>query len=559
MTAFPNYVRTLLLNEERGSYGPDFFGEEYVPATFRPRPLPIALRKVRGALFGGAPDRQMLNFRLFQLMQVLHSTQLEQDVTLVDDRITYLPLDRPALYSRAYPPVVSPEAGTSGELTVLGDLDPDEKAGQIHYWWHVNVIDGTYVNVRNLLPPVTDQVYSYVKTAGLSQLIPLTGSSLFFNFTGGPDSAWYVEAVAKPERNLADITTTLDTILTQSDVDVIFGVSSPEPWKTWRSLWLLNDQLEYKLGGLLLAVANRTATYKEIATAVPEPVPPTPPTPPTPSSSLPSLSSVSLPSLSSEAPPVPPSSSSLPSSSLPSSSEVPPEPVPSSSLSSLSSESSASPLPPVTANLEAWFDGQDASTLTVVGSNISQWDDKSGLGNHITQATGADQPTVSTLNSYAAVAFDGTGQHLDGVSWSQQSPTTLFVVYQFSSPIKGGTAAMVWSANSDRIRWEKRTTGNLRRIHENSDLIGTLEDTNAHYFTGIYNDVSSAIRIDGAVDVSGNVGTRTPSSDGLSIGATPGGLSGHQGVIGEVLWYDALLNATEISQVEAWLKNKWGL
>jgi len=266
MTTFTNYIRTLLLNEARGSYSPDFFAEEYVPAAFRSRPLPLALRKARGVLFGGSPDRQMLNFRLYQLMQILHSTQLEEYVTAADDRITYLPFDRPELYTSAYPPVVSAETGTTGELTTIGELEPDETAGRLHYWWRVNVVDGTYVNVKNLLPPITEQVYQYVKTGGRSQLIPLTGSSLFFNFTGGPDSAWYVEAVAKPVRNMADIIAMLDKVLTQADNDVIFGVSPAEPWKTWRSLWLLNDQLEYKLGGLLLAMANRTATYKETAT-----------------------------------------------------------------------------------------------------------------------------------------------------------------------------------------------------------------------------------------------------------------------------------------------------
>jgi hypothetical protein len=520
MTAIPNLVRTLLLNEARGAYGPDFFGEEYVSLDYLARQLPTAMRKTRAALFGGDPDRHMLNFRLHQLMQVMHSTEAAEYMTFVDPRITYLPLSHEEFWYTAFQHQVMPAGSTAGELTPIGTLEPDEKSGRIFYNWRIEVIDNDYVNVQNLIPPLTEQVYEYTFTSGLSNLIPLIGSSLWFNFRGVPGDVWYIETIARPTKNTAEILASLDRAITLPDETVIFGDAREEPWKTWRAMWKLHDMAPYRLTGLLLAMAYRTATYKPPApSAAPPPVPPTPPEPP-----------------------------------------EPPEPSESSVPSSVSSSSEGGPgPPPVLTGLEGWYDGQDSSTLTVVGSNISQWDDKSGAGNDVTQATGADQPTISTLNGYQALAFDGSGQHLDGVSWSQQSPTTLFVVYQMSSPLKGATATLVRSAGSDRIRYQKRTTGDLRRMHENSDLVGTIEDTNAHYATCIFNDVSSSLRIDGAVDVSGSVGTRTPSSDGLSIGATPGGTEGMQGTIGEVLWYDALLNATEISQVEAWLKDKWGL
>jgi len=219
----------------------------------------------------------------------------------------------------------------------------------------------------------------------------------------------------------------------------------------------------------------------------------------------------------------------------------------------------ASVLPPVTAGLEAWYDGQDPTTLTVIGNNVTQWDDKSGNAHHVSQGSASRQPIVGTLNGYAALTFNN-GKHLDGVSWALQSPTTLFVVYKYDSPLDSGENVLVASTLADRIRVGKHPgAGHERYIHEDNDLLGSAEDTNAHYLTGIYDGASSSIRVDGAVDVTGDVGTKTPSSGGLSIGAQPNAGDDFHGAIGEILWYDALLNATQIGQVEAWLKTKWGL
>jgi len=259
---FPNYVRTLLLNEAI-NVEPDFFAEEYVSPDFRPRVLPTAIRKARGVLFGGVADRAMLNYRLFQLMSLAHSTELVDDITVDDDRITYLPLSRPELYAAAYPPQVTVSAG-DGELTTIGELEADDPGGRIRYWWFVDVIDGTFVQVKDLLQN-TAEVFQYTLTDGRSNLIPLIGSSLQFNFTGGVNSAWYVEAIAKPTRNLATIAASLQQALTSSDLDEIFGVDLIEPWGTWRRLWTTDDDRGLALTALILAIAKRTSTITEIA------------------------------------------------------------------------------------------------------------------------------------------------------------------------------------------------------------------------------------------------------------------------------------------------------
>lgn len=51
---------------------------------------------------------------------------------------------------------------------------------------------------------------------------------------------------------------------------------------------------------------------------------------------------------------------------------------------------------PASITTAAWYDASDESTITESGGSVSQLDDKSGNGNHVSQGTGANQPTTGT-------------------------------------------------------------------------------------------------------------------------------------------------------------------
>ena len=263
MSTFPNYIRTLLLNESRGSYPSAFPGEEYVSADFVPRVLSTPLRKAHAIIFGADPDRYMLNFRLHQLMPVIHSSELAEFITAADDRITYLPFSRLDLVYAAFTTSVTPVGG-AGTLTPIGDLDPDESAGKLFHWWKVTVLDGTYVVVDRLTDPTGSEAFIYTMTGGMSNLIPLIGSSQYFNFSGGVGDVWYVQGVARPVRNTSDILTTLVQTISEDDEEEIFGETPIEPMITFRNLWRNHDFYAYRMGALLLALAYSIAGSPEV-------------------------------------------------------------------------------------------------------------------------------------------------------------------------------------------------------------------------------------------------------------------------------------------------------
>jgi hypothetical protein len=230
-------------------------GEEYVPADFVPvTRLPGAVNKIRNLIFGDTPDRIMLNYRLRQLMPLWHETELEEFVLAFDPRITYWPNDRSEFYKTAFVPRVTTQHG--GQLTLIGQHEPDENAGRLEQKWKVSLTSGTTVRVSQLLPPFRSEIHTISFSGNLSSLFSLTGSSLQATVDGPIGADWFVNAVARPVRSMGDILATLKVTVTGSDEVTLFGAAPSGNLKTWRDLWRDHPWYGYQLGGLMLAVAN---------------------------------------------------------------------------------------------------------------------------------------------------------------------------------------------------------------------------------------------------------------------------------------------------------------
>jgi len=80
-----NHVRTLLQN--RSHKHPS---DEFVPPDFTPMACPPVVQKIKRILWGRTPVSQL---RIWQVMQLLHASELEEHVLAPDGRVTYLPFD----------------------------------------------------------------------------------------------------------------------------------------------------------------------------------------------------------------------------------------------------------------------------------------------------------------------------------------------------------------------------------------------------------------------------------------------------------------------------------
>lgn len=248
-----NHVRTLLLNKRAADSA--FPGEEYVIPNYVIRQEPAVVRKIKQIVFGGQPDRYMLNYRLYQVMVAIHGTELEEYVTYHDTRLTYLPFRSTSLYSSAYGTTATKLGTFDGELAIIGRLLPEELAGWLKYQWQLDVTGANTIRVKRIVPTIIDRTYDYTLTEDRSSIIPFTGSSLSFTFSGPVGAEWVVDALAKPQKNMGTVLANLDSGITELDELALFGISPSEPVLTFKNLWKQHDEYAYRLGALMLAVA----------------------------------------------------------------------------------------------------------------------------------------------------------------------------------------------------------------------------------------------------------------------------------------------------------------
>jgi hypothetical protein len=256
-----NHVRTLLLNATP-NIDLNFPGEEFVPQVFVPlTDVPNTSKKVRTVVFGGQPDRHMLNFRLQQLMGLLHTTELDEDVRLFDSRITYWPRRGDSFFRDVYGTTVTPLSGTSGSLLPVGELTAGDDVGQMRFYWKVEVVTSALVQVTNLLSTKAVDQLAYTVSGGRSSLLTFPGTALRFTVPGVVGEAWLVESIGRPQRNMGAILATLKASITDEDEVDLFGAFPVEPLKSYRNLWRDHPSLGYQLGGLLLGTATELNSF----------------------------------------------------------------------------------------------------------------------------------------------------------------------------------------------------------------------------------------------------------------------------------------------------------
>ena len=243
-------------------------------------------------------------------------------------------------------------------------------------------------------------------------------------------------------------------------------------------------------------------------------------------------------------------------------------------------------------NCITWFDADDLSTITTEsgGRNVRYWADKSTSNLVLTGGglTLANEPlsVLGGLNGRNTMRFDG-GDYIYGAFNTSYTEFTIFLVmrgdvssvnYQYPFSINNNTNttnAFYFDVNDPdgssfaKTLWVYWNSGGspysilpLTSPNTTSDFLQgsptllTFSHTNAGSGTNVIY-VNGRARTDQS-----NVGTQTITIGGagffLFMGARSTGISGpYYGDIGELIIYSRQLSATERSQVQNYLSNKW--
>ncbi|MGA1531450.1 MAG: hypothetical protein ACO33E_00145 [Aquiluna sp.] len=217
-----------------------------------------------------------------------------------------------------------------------------------------------------------------------------------------------------------------------------------------------------------------------------------------------------------------------------------------------------------------WLDAADASTVTTVSGAVSQWDDKSGSGNHVTQANSALRPIYqsSVLNSLPVVRFDGSDDQLaTSAAVLTQQVFGIYSVTANRNP-SGESAVMGQYINGDPGRTFVYQNGVSTRLaaifsgYGNANYNGTA-NSSFHIFGYEAIGLTYSLFYEAVNQASGSITGTSISNTTFKIGEPAGGTGG--------VYFPAFLDAAEIvvalaplsttdrQKLEGYLAHKWGL
>ena len=228
--------------------------------------------------------------------------------------------------------------------------------------------------------------------------------------------------------------------------------------------------------------------------------------------------------------------------------------------------------PPVTSGLKFWVDASDASSVTTNASGlVSQWNDLSGTGNHVTQATDSQKPLYNRtgLDGKPSLSFNSSNVLVRsaGLCYSNHTVFLVAKATAFSENDmlgSGGTAAgdtlimhykvgvntvfrgHYWNASGTAITKDSaiNTTVSVPLVYEQR-----LTDTALELFRNGVRDFIMPFS-----------GSFSANKKSVVLGCrTAGGTNGKcfAGELSEVLIYERALSDAERAQVEAYLGSKW--
>jgi hypothetical protein len=230
--------------------------------------------------------------------------------------------------------------------------------------------------------------------------------------------------------------------------------------------------------------------------------------------------------------------------------------------------------------LALWLDADDASTITLNGSTVSQWNDKSGNGRNVSQATAANQPTLtaSGLNGKPVLTFDGVNDYLAAASPLIGTTHSLFVLFTPTIENQTGSLFGQWSAGQTG-----RFTILVNQISSGAASAGFLNVFNSSSTQGGGSGgLSTEVAISNTPTLITSISTTgseqwklfkngtewdsaTITSVYTGVNSAIGSLNGTEsslpfdGTVSELISFPSILSTADRERLEGYFAWKWGL
>lgn len=220
------------------------------------------------------------------------------------------------------------------------------------------------------------------------------------------------------------------------------------------------------------------------------------------------------------------------------------------------------------------------STLATNGQTVQQWNDQSGVGNHLSQATSARRPTYTTglLNGLPGIVFV-----VANVQWIANQAIALggttasaFVVAKTPSPGTNADRVVTFTATGQGLDFNNTGSGiflfsaSSTSIsgYRNSGALsnGTVVANTFMQLGSIYDGTNNTVYLGGTAQTPVANTSTFAATGALGIGGgvqtPPGSTSGDStmdGTICEIVFTNTALSSGDRSSLNSYFTSRWGV
>lgn len=223
------------------------------------------------------------------------------------------------------------------------------------------------------------------------------------------------------------------------------------------------------------------------------------------------------------------------------------------------------------AGLVLWLDGNEGITLN--GDNVSAWADQSGNGNDFAMTTESAQPLYEAtgLNGHGIVTFDGVDEYLTttGDFLASITATHFFIVVKmdYGSDTTQAIFDLGGAGGYRFYRYGGGANNQEFRLEVNESVVtgvnyGDFTSDTWHLAEGSYSNAQGSVKgyVDGTEDDSVNAsGDITIAASTSLLGRMTSGGYFLLGSIAELLIYNAVISGDDLTNIRAYLNDKYGL
>jgi len=217
-------------------------------------------------------------------------------------------------------------------------------------------------------------------------------------------------------------------------------------------------------------------------------------------------------------------------------------------------------------NQELRLDASDTSTITATTQNVTLWADKSGNGYDATTDFGTPRTGDSTENGLNIIDFTTDRLFLPSALYTiPNGDNTLFVVSKRASE-DGSLDSTIGAASgvtNEYFQTYSNVAGSQLFTNKSggggSVTFAGATNTDLNIAAMRRDGTTQGISVDGGTEVTNTSATSSATIDDFFIGTAGSGAFPLNGSIAEIIIYDRNLSTGEITTINQYLANKWGV